>query len=289
MGYCFFIHLDEYLVSRMNPEKQYKETENNSNSYIVLYILLAFALLVLILLGLAMWLEKRKRKNRMQYENHQESEVMKRLTNPNGKGDNKLYPHAKSLSKRNLYPNPEIEEKGSLFEGSMVTTTTTEIQPKAPPLSCEKIDEMSRKSSSFGMVNIHQQQQQSSTSSTTDFGIHNSASNQQFSLPPPSSSSTTNASTVSLAGNSKRMSKMESFPFEEYGIPENERQSINTRVSDLKTYDNFLHLTPVDSELLQGDSGSEDNSASGNEEDRNVGRFESQATLPRSSFDKSTH
>jgi len=77
---------------------------------------------------------------------------------------------------------------------------------------------------------------------------------------------------------------MESFPYEEYGIPESEREKVNVRVKDLKTYDHFLHLTAVDSDLLRGDTIEEDDSERGSsgsdERDSQMGHFESQATLP---------
>lgn len=277
----------------MNPQEQHKFADVDYATYYILGFVLAFGLVVLALLGLAMWLDCRRREAEGLQRSHPhqgKAQAVKSYNDdPKGQVENHhLYGHTHSadLSNRNLYPNPEIEEKESLFDGSMVTTTTTEIQPKAPPLSCEKIDEMSRKSSAFGMLNIHQQQRQSNASSSTDFGMHNSVSNQQFPMHPPSSSSTTNVSSnVSLSGNSKRISKMESFPYEEYGIPEDERQPIKTRVQDLKTYDHFLRLTRVDSELLREDSIDDDRS-SGNDDDGRVGRFESQATLPRDSFDR---
>jgi hypothetical protein len=120
---------------------------------------------------------------------------------------------------------------------------------------------------------------------------HHQGGNQPFLPPSATSSSSTSApanNVTSLAGNRKRMSKMESFPYEEYGMPESERESIKTRVSDLKTYDHFLHLTPIDSDLLRGDSIPEDemergSSGSGSrpdEHDSQLGRFENRDTLP---------
>lgn len=261
--------IDETLLRGLDSTKLHKDKEVNYQAYTILWVVLGFGLVVLALLGYALWMDCRKRNKADKEENYRHTHVKsaKLMHDPNREGEKQSFHHAT----RNLYPNPEIEEKGSLFDGSMVTTTTTEIQPKAPPLSCEKIDEMSRQSGSFGMVNIHQQ---SSQASSTTFSTH-----------PPSTSITNASSSISLAG--KRMSRLESFPFEEYGIPESERQPIKTRVQDLKTYDHYLHLTQVDSVDLREESNSDEQNSSGNEDEPRSGRFENQPTLPRDFQDRS--
>lgn len=278
--------IDEHYLNRPIPHQQQQTSKMKPAGYIILYSLLGFVILIVVL-SFLMWLIERRRAAKAlkeSDESYNEKRQIMKSPKPSSRKDAKDGRLYQNLSAENI----GIEEKISLREGSIVTTTTTEIQPKAPPISCEKIDEMSRRSGCFGMMNIyHQQKRHSST--TSEFGMP-----QHFPGTHASSASSSVTTNPSVSSTGKRMSRLESFPYEEYGIPVEERQPIKTRVQDLKTYDTYFHLTPIDPDLLREDSIAEDDHSSegsGNDENEGrelmKGRFESRSTLPRTSIDQS--
>lgn len=131
----------------------------------------------------------------------------------------------------------KIKENNSVFERPVVTPTAAEAQRDVSDIS----------------VIIQDRSQRHLYSPPGEIAVQ-SFSHQQSLVPDFSADS----SNPFMARTVKRMSRLESFPFEEYGIPVEDRQPIRTRVHDLKTYDTYFHLTPIEPYLLREDSIAED-------------------------------
>lgn len=223
----------------INPEKQHKTPSMNTNAYWIGGVCLAFVGGVIILLGVKYLLGWRK---------IEKDELKKKKKDNPGSGVDGRAGHSHS---NNLYPN--LSSRESSLPGEYVPfTVVTEIQPKG---SLEALEDVSKRSNnSVGTVNVFQQQQGQGSSGTTSSGDSETDNDNNEKPIPLGVTSTTTPTTPHPPLPPRRVSKMDSFPYEEYGIPEEEREKVQTRVNDLHTFNHFLHLTQIDPDLMREES-----------------------------------
>jgi hypothetical protein len=169
----------------------------------------------------------------------------------------------------------------SILDGSL---TTSSVQPMSqcdkmseypPPSFCSSVlPGRTGKGMNFGgfNLNLHAQQpsgygqQQSQQQNQNDTLLSTLNEN------PRRGSSSRSNSLMQM------QSRTDSFPYEEYGMPESERIPLRTRVEDQSPFNSYLHLTP--SELVHLDSLDQDESGDGNGQPDSYSMSSNAQTLP---------